>query len=315
MDIPLATWVPARARWARSVTGLAFVLAFVFAGCVGSPEAEAPPDWLAWRERRHESIAGPEGWLTLAGLHWLREGENTVGSDPGHPVVLPAGKAPLTVGILIRSGSKVRFRANPGVDVTVEGVSVGEMDMDLVSDASLTPTKLRVGGLTFWVLDRGDRMGVRVRDPESVARREFAGLECFPYDPAWRIPGRFEPHGEAKVVRVRDVTGATQDTRVVGDLVFAHQGVEHRLPAVEEPGEEDFFVIFRDRTAGGTTYGAGRYLYVARPISGSSVVLDFNRAYTPPCGFTPYATCPLPPRGSWLPFEVRAGERTPPGHP
>lgn len=281
--------------------------------CTSVRHTAAPPDWMAWQAKRHHSIAGTNGWLTLAGLHWLQEGDNFVGAHPTNQVVLPPGKAPNRVGVLTRSGKLVRFRAEPGSGVTVSNTPVS--DIDLVSDAHETPTRLNVAGLTFWMLDRGERMGVRVRDPDSAARREFGGLTCFPYDVRWRVEGRFEPYLEPKITRVQDVTGGVQEMRAVGDLVFERRGVVHRLQAVEEPGEDDLFVIFRDRTAGESTYGSGRYLYVARPTSGDRVILDFNRAYTPPCGFTPYATCPLPPRQNWLPISIRAGERAPSGHP
>jgi uncharacterized protein (DUF1684 family) len=289
------------------------LLILILTGCTAVRHSAAPPDWLAWQAKRHQSIAGTNGWLTLAGLHWLKEGDNWVGTGPTNQVVLPPGKAPDRVGLLSRSGKIVRFRAVPGSGVTVSNTPVA--DIDLVSDAGETPTRLNVAGLTFWVLDRGDRMGVRVRDPDSAARREFLGLTCFPYDPGWRLSARFESYAEPTTLRVPDVTGGVQELRVVGDVVFEHRGRTFRLQAVEEPGEEDLFVIFRDRTAGDATYGAGRYLYVERPTSGEAVVMDFNRAYTPPCGFTPYATCPLPPRSNWLPIAIRAGERTPPGHP
>lgn len=296
-----------------TVWAVALLAMVTLSGCTSGRHFSAPSDWLAWREKRHQSIAGTNGWLSLAGLYWLREGENSVGSDPTGHVVLPAGKAPERVGVLVRSGKAVRFRAIPGSGVTVSNVPITELD--LVSDASPTPTRVSVGRLTFWVLDRGERMGVRVRDPESLARRNFGGLSCFPYDPTWRLEGRFEPYPEPKILRVPDVTGGTQELRGVGDVVCERRGTVIRLQAVEEPGEDDFFILFRDQTSGGTTYGSGRYLYVARPTSGDAVVVDFNRAYTPPCGFTHFATCPLPPRQNWLRVSVRAGERTPAGHP
>lgn len=292
---------------------VALLLIALSAGCVAGRSPSAPPEWGAWQEKRLQSLTGTNGWLTLAGLFWLREGDNSVGADATNDVVLPSGKAPGAVGVLARAGNSVRFVAAGGVEVTVDGVPVRERE--LVSDASLTPTRLRVAGLTFWVLDRGERMGVRVRDPDSKARREFGGLTSFRYDPAWSLSGRFEPYREPGVLRVQDVTGGTQELRVAGDLVFERRGVTHRLQAIEEPGETELFVIFRDRTAGRTTYEAGRYLYVARPVSGHGVVLDFNRSYSPPCAFTPYATCPLPPRQNWLPFAIRAGERRPLEHP
>jgi uncharacterized protein (DUF1684 family) len=152
---------------------------------------------------------------------------------------------------------------------------------------------------------------VRVRDSEARARKEFRGLTYFPYADHWRIEGSFETFPAIQTLRVGDVTGGTQDLLSPGMLVFKYRGEEYRLQTAIEPGEEDLFVIFRDQTAGDSTYGSGRFLYVPRPAPNQRVVIDFNRAYTPPCGFTPFATCPLPPRQNWLPFAVKAGERKP----
>jgi uncharacterized protein (DUF1684 family) len=179
---------------------------------------------------------------------------------------------------------------------------------------ALKPTVLQIGQLSVIVIERGERIGLRVRDPEGPARTRFRGLTYFGYDPAWRIAGGFEPAREVKKIGVQDVTGGTQEFVAPGAIVFAHAGEEHRLVVVEEPGEDDYFVIFHDLTAGDSTYPAGRFLYVAKPDANGHVVIDFNRAYTPPCAFTPFATCPLPPRQNWLPFAVRAGERKPAGH-
>jgi len=226
--------------------------------------------------------------------------------------VLPRGRAPANVGAFVRRGRAVRFEATPGVVATIDGQLV--QSAELKSDTNAEPTKIFIDGLSFVLIERGERLGLRVRDPEAPARVQFAGLKCFPYDPAWRIEGRFEPSPFQRMLRVPDVTGGTQEFPSPGTLVFNHAGSEHRLDVAEEPGEEDYFVIFHDETAGKTTYPSGRFLYVARPDPKGRVVIDFNRAYTPPCGFTAFATCPLPPRQNWLPFPVGAGELTPEGH-
>lgn len=279
-------------------------------GCVRGPGprlAESPASWREWRARREVSIAGTNGWLTLVGRHWLREGTNSVGAGAGQDATLPAGRAPDRVGWLVLSGKTVRFEAADGVSATVEGRPVRNLEMS--TDADGKPTRLDVGPLALTIIERGEKVGLRVRDAGSEARRTFRGLDCFPYDPAWCLAGRFEPFAEPVALRVPDVTGNTQTLHSPGHVVFSVKGREHRLQVVEEPEEERYFVLFRDRTAGSTTYGAGRYLYVGRADAAGRVTVDFNESFTPPCAFTPYATCPLTPPQNELPFAVRAGER------
>jgi uncharacterized protein (DUF1684 family) len=286
-------------------------------GCItgfanGRNRASAPADWIAWQAKRRESVAGTNGWATLIGLHWLHPGRNSAGADPTNDVVLPRDRAPGFIGDFIRKDRKVRFEAAIGTAASVAGKAVHSLDLE--SDALLSPTKLQIRTLTMIVIERGERIGLRVRDPQAPARVHFRELQYFPYSPKWRIEGRFEKASAAEKLLVQDVTGGTQEYVVPGWVVFLVNGSEHRLEVVEEPGEEDYFVIFRDQTAGKATYPAGRFFYVAKPDATGRVVIDFNRAYNPPCAFTPYATCPLPPRQNWLPISVEAGERVPPGH-
>jgi uncharacterized protein (DUF1684 family) len=292
------------------------VVALLAAGCAlpSGPAggAQAPADWLAWQAKRRESVAGTNGWTTLVMRHWLVEGRNFMGTDPTNHAVLPRGRAADSIGSFIRQGRTVRFEAAPGVQAIIDGQAVSSAEFK--SDTNAQPTKMFIGPLSFIVIERGERLGVRVRDPESPARAQFAGLKCFPYDPAWRIEARFEPSAFVRVLRVADIIGGTQEYPCPGTIVFNHAGKEHRLDVVEEEGEQDYFVIFHDETAGVSTYASGRFLYVSRPDASGKMVIDFNRAYTPPCGFTAFATCPLPPHQNWLPFAVPAGELAPAGH-
>jgi hypothetical protein len=182
------------------------------------------------------------------------------------------------------------------------------------NDTEPVPTRLQIGNLTIVVIARGERLGLRVRDPEAPARVHFKGLTCFPYDPEWRVEGRLERFAEPKTLRVPDITGETQEFKSPGELVFTREHKEFRLQIAEEPGVSQYFIMFRDLTSGQRTYPSGRFLYVERADPAGHVVIDFNRAYTPPCGFTAFATCPLPPRQNWLPFAVQAGELKPAGH-
>ncbi|MBL9176200.1 MAG: DUF1684 domain-containing protein [Verrucomicrobiales bacterium] len=281
------------------------------AGCA-TPSSD-PPDWVTWKARRTESLAGTNGWTTLVGLHWLKEGTNSAGSAPTNDVLLPAGRSAPEIGQFIRTGDSVQFIASSGIDAHVEGRPVTRTS--LVSDHTPPPSLLEVGPLSIIVIERSGRIGLRIRDPESPWRKNFKAPECFPYSPSWRIEGRYDPFPSPRTLRVPSMIGGTQDFPSPGALVFRHDGAEYRLDVAVEPGESDYFVMFRDATAGRTTYGSGRFLYVSPPDASGRVILDFNRAYTPPCGFTPFATCPLPPTQNRLPFPIPAGEKAPEGHP
>ena len=286
------------------------VLLLVAIGCATTPPP--PTDWVAWQARRTESIGGPNGWTTLVGLHWLNEGDNSAGRAAINQVVLASDGVPAFVGTFTRKGDSVTFTAAPNADVRVQGKKVSRIE--LTTDAQPDPTQLQVGLVSIVVIQRADRVGLRVRDPDSPARREFKGLRWFPYNPGWRLEGKFVPFTSPEKLRVPDVTGGTQEFDCPGVIVFSAQGAEHQLSVAKEAGESDFFVMFRDETSGRSTYAAGRFLYVSKPDAGGNVIIDFNRAYTPPCGFTAFATCPLPPQQNWLRLAVEAGELNPIGH-
>jgi uncharacterized protein (DUF1684 family) len=271
---------------------------------------EVAPDYRAeieqWRAQRLGKLTAEDGWLALAGLHWLDEGSSRVGSAPGSTVVLPPG-APDWVGDLTRRDSEVRLELAPGVAATVEG-EAAPAALDLRSDADGgQPTLVRLGDVSFHVIARGDRVALRVRDASSPGRSDPPALEYFPIDPGWRVRARLDPYEPPHRLTVADYTGGVQEQVAPGALVFQVAGQELRLDAFD--AGEELFVIFADPTNAGETYGAGRYLYTARPDAEGMVVVDFNKSYSPPCAFTPYATCPLPPPQNRLKVRVEAGER------
>ena len=167
---------------------------------------------------------------------------------------------------------------------------------------------LKLGTLQFHVISRQGKLGLRVRDTASPARREFKGIPLYPYDPAWRVEARLEPGRGQKSVAVPNVLGAVEDMPSPGTLVFRFQGKEYHLTPVVEPGDDQLFIIFADQTNRTDTYAPGRFLYAPLPKDGKTV-LDFNRATNPPCAFTSFATCPLPPRDNRLAVRVEAGEK------
>jgi uncharacterized protein (DUF1684 family) len=275
-------------------------------GCAGRTDLE-PTSWLSWREERFNEVAGPNGWAALAGLHWLNSGASSIGTDPSCDIRLPEGTAPPRVGTVTRDGDSVVFEAEPRAGVTLKGAPVDRLV--LKSDVGGSQDILHAGRLRFWLIARGDRRAIRVRDPESPVRRAIREIPVFGYSEAYRVRARFEPYDPPRTLTIADVTGGSSEEICPGAFVFELGGRLLRLDALEDADAGDLFVIFRDLTSGRQTYGGGRFLHVQRPRPGESIDLDFNRAYNPPCAFTAFATCPVPPRQNWLPVAVPAGER------
>ncbi len=181
--------------------------------------------------------------------------------------------------------------------------------MELKSDETGEPTLLHLGSLTFHVIKRGERLGVRVKDKENPARIKFPGLQYFPIDPKWRVTAKFVPYNPPKKIPILNVLGMLQDEPSPGTLEFQVNGKTYRIDPITEQGSDELFLIFADQTTGKETYGAGRYLYTPQAGPDGKVLIDFNKAYSPPCAFTAYATCPLPPPGNKLAVRIEAGEK------
>ncbi|MCP3139625.1 DUF1684 domain-containing protein [Pyxidicoccus xibeiensis] len=263
----------------------------------------------AWHEQRLKSLESENGWLTLVGLFWLNEGAQTAGSAPESDLDFPQG-TPAKLGTFTRKGNTASFQPAPGVAFTLAGKPfTGGV---LQSDEKGAPDVLKLGSLTLQLILRGDKLGVRVKDTEAPARKQFHGIATYEPSAAWRVEARFEPSETPRTIQVPNVLGTEEAMKVPGTLVFTVNGKEHRLTPVED-GSQQLFIIFADETNRDATYPAGRFLYADMPKDGR-VVLDFNRAYNPPCAFTRFATCPLPPRGNRLALRVEAGEKAYGGH-
>jgi uncharacterized protein (DUF1684 family) len=260
-----------------------------------------------WRNGRLKRLTAPTGWLTLVGLHWLQPGDNVFGSDPQCAVPLPEGKAPKRAGVLVLDAGVVRIKPEPSAGLTLDDKPLTERVLG--DDTAEKTDVVKLGDLTFFVIKRGDRFGIRVKDSQSPVRTQFKGLEYFAADPAWRVTGTFVPFDAPKTVQIPTVLGTTDTMEAPGVVNFTIDGKELSLePVVEDPKDPQLWFIFKDATSAKETYGGGRFLYADMPKDGK-VVVDFNQAYNPPCAFTPYATCPLPPRQNWLPVRVEAGEK------
>ena len=258
---------------------------------------------MKWREKRQASLK--TNWLTLVGLSWLKEGANRFGSDANNEVVLPRDKAPAEAGVFELKNGTVTLHALPQAGVKIAGKPA--TDAVLQPDASGSPTVMEMGDLRMLVIKRNKRLGIRTRDLNSDHLRSFKGLEYFPIQDSYRVNASFVPFEKARQVAIPTMLGEDVEMSSPGYVEFILNGSKLRLEALVEEGDNELFFILKDQTSGKQTYPAGRFLYSDMP-KGGKVVLDFNKAYTPPCGFTPYATCPLPPKENYLKVAIEAGE-------
>jgi len=269
--------------------------------------ADYAADIEAWRAQRETGLKADGGWLTVAGLFWLKEGENRFGSDPANDIVLPAS-APARAGVFELRQGETRFRLEPGV----AGAIGGQMTIAgvLRPDTTGEPSKLALGRLTMHVIVRGGQFAIRLIDNDNARRKSFAGLKWFPVRESYRVQAKWMPYAAPAKLPIPNVLGRVEPMLSPGYAVFKLNGRQLRLdPVLEEEGASELFFIFRDATAPKETYGGGRFLYSDLPKDGQ-VVLDFNKAYSPPCAFTDFATCPLPPKQNQLPLPIEAGERS-----
>jgi hypothetical protein len=274
----------------------------------------APPDPAAYkaeieafRKQRVASLRKDDGWFSLVGLSWLEEGDNAVGSAPKSRVLLPKGKAPEKLGTIRLSKDVATFTAAQGAAVTEGGKPV--TTLVLKPDTSGSAPILSHSSLSFFVIKRGARFAVRVRDKDAAALKAFAGVESYPVDPSWRLVAKFEAYQPRKKVEVPNILGTPEMQDSPGAVVFTKDGKSFRLQTLVGGAKGELFLVFGDQTNAKETYGSGRFLHTAPPSADGTVVVDFNRAINPPCAFTPYATCPLPPAGNRLGMAVTAGEK------
>ncbi len=259
----------------------------------------------AWREARAARLTAPSGWLSLIGLHFLEPGENAVGAGADNDVVLAGGPTSLGTVVLEESG-RVMLRVTPGAGVRVNQREV--LSAELVPEGRGETTMVSAGTMSFYVIVRGEKFALRVKDTESERRRNFAGIDYYPIDPAWRITADWVPFDKPREVMIANILGQESPALVLGKVVFEREGRKIELLPLQETLGEPLFLIIADETSGRETYGAARFVYADPPVDGK-VVIDFNKALNPPCAFTPFATCPLPPKENVLPIAVTAGEK------
>jgi len=259
----------------------------------------------AWRRSLDTSLRRENGWLALAGLYWLQEGSNRLGSDPANQIVLPRKAAPDFLGEIYFSDGVTQIRSEAGISVQVDEAQVNQAELD--PDTTGMPSRVTVGDLSMVVIKRGERFAVRLWDNQRQERETFSGRIWFPVDETWRFEAHFSPHLDPVELTLPGADGDQQNIPAVGFVQFKISDSVYQLEALEGPAG-GLFLIFRDETNGVTTYEAGRYLVTDKPNSGR-VILDFNRTYNPPCAFTAFATCALPPAQNNLSIAIEAGEK------
>ena len=290
--------------------------------CALSPRTSSAQDaaWqneLAdWRAQQAVDLQKPDGWLALVGLEWLQPGDNSFGSAQDNQIHLPVG-APPYLGILRLEGTTIILRPPPGGfpdGLLVDGKPAEPQALDTDADSDKNNPRLTMGSRSMYVIHRGDRYGLRIRDSKSAALGRFHRLKWFPPNARYRVTARWIPYVPPKSTTLATLIGTSYSQQVPGAAEFTIAEKTYRLePVLEDPAEAKLFFILRDKTSTSTTYGACRFLYTGLPDRGltqpGKLVLDFNRLENPPCAYTPYATCPLPPARNRLPIPLPVGEK------
>lgn len=259
-----------------------------------------------WRSDHEIELKSENGWLTVAGLFWLKDGVNTVGAGSGFDIQLTENFKQGKFGEINFQNGTATLKVENDVEANSEGKSISTIE--LISDEKGKPNVIQIGSQTFYLIKREDRFGIRLKDKNNKERLNFKGLRWFPVDENYKVTARFEPFDEPKEVLIPNVLGGNFKMKSPGVLKFKIKGKNYSLEPVTEDGSDEFFIIFRDASSRTETHGAGRFLYAGKPLNGKAV-LDFNRAENPPCAFTSYATCPLPPQQNRLNVEIKAGEK------
>ena len=261
-----------------------------------------------WHQQRLDTLTQPDGFLTLVGLPWLKQGENKIGSLSSNDAVFPKG-LPEVIGTIDVGEEKIVLTVEIGVEVKVENTAVSKTQLFTDADPN-GPTIVQMGSVNWFVIKRGDALGIRIRDNQSPRRLEFQGIERFPVDPVWQVEGHFEPWSAPKTVPIPTILGTPEDMISPGVIHLTFPEKPVTLTALKSRVPNQFFLVIADETSGKESYGGGRFLMSEALGENGRVIVDFNKAYNPPCAFSPYATCPRPPAENRISVAIPAGEKT-----
>jgi uncharacterized protein len=273
-------------------------------------------DLTAWRTQHATELQKPDGWLSLAGLEWLSPGDNTFGSAADNQIHLPAS-APAHIGVLHLAGAVATLMPPPegfAPGLQIDGKPAQSQELRTGADTDKGNPRMTIGTLNFYVVRRGDRFALRIKDAKSSALIGFHRLNWYPPDASYRVRARWIPYTPPKSVTLATLIGTSYNQPVPGAAEFPLGGKTYKIePVVEDNPAVKLFFILRDTTSASTTYAACRFLYTGLPSNGleqaGELVLDFNHLENPPCAYTPYATCPLPPPGNRLAIPLPVGEQ------
>jgi uncharacterized protein len=302
----------------RLITLMAVVLfsavSFIFAADSPATPDSWQRDLVAWREKRAANLQTPEGWLSLIGLEWLKEGDNSVGSAADNKIQIAKVPAHLGIVRLEKDGKLQLLPASGGFPKELQVDGHPAQEQALLADDNPNRSKLSLGDVTIIVINRDGRYGLRIKDAQAPTRVGFHGLRWYAPNPAYRVHAKWIPYNPPKMIDIPTILGTVSKLPAPGVAEFTIDGKVSRLePVLEEPDSKELFFILRDTTSKTTTYGAGRFLYTELPDHGlaqpGEIWLDFNQLVNPPCAFTPYATCPLPPTQNRLSVAIPAGEQ------
>jgi uncharacterized protein (DUF1684 family) len=288
------------------------ILLLALVSLVPADDAAYRAEIEKWRQEREAALKADDGFLTVAGLYFLQEGVTRFGADQANDIVLPSG--PAEAGVFEHRAGATTVKLAEGTAATINGKPIRELTLKSDS-AEGGPDRVTIGDLSLFVHASGRRQAIRLRDKNSAIRREFKGCRWYPIDPAYRVEGRLMPYNAQKQVELPNILGDIEEFKSPGLVAFTLHGRQIRMePVLSSRGR--YWFIFRDQTSGKETYNAARFLYADAPGADGKVVIDFNRAYNPPCAFNPHTTCPLPSPQNRLAVPIRAGEmdyRSPPG--
>jgi uncharacterized protein (DUF1684 family) len=287
-----------------------YALLFALIGCAQNKKEEAASaeyekEINTWHEKRISDLKADNGWLNLVGLHWLNAGINTFGSSEKNDIVFPEGTIAEEAGYFLLKDGQVTILVNKEATVSI-GQKAITKEVIFHPDSAHAPL-VESGSLRWNIIKREDKLGIRLRDLASEAVQNFKGIDRFPINPDYKLIGQFEKGDSSRTIDVTNVLGQTTAQYSPGRVTFEWEGKDYHLDVLD--GKDEFFIVFADATSGKETYGSGRFLYISKPGADGVVTIDFNKAYNPPCAFTPYATCPLPPKQNILSVEINAGEK------
>ncbi|MFN5361541.1 MAG: DUF1684 domain-containing protein [Bacteroidota bacterium] len=257
-----------------------------------------------WYKKRIEDLKAPDGWVNLTGLFWLEKGINRMGRKEGHAIVVPHPDMPALAGYFDVTENEVTWVTEPGCNILYDQKPVSTLIV--YSRAQTNQPLLALGSLRFNIIIRGDKIGIRLRDLKSPALEQFKAPKRFATNPQWKLRATFEAT-PTNSIAIQNVLGQINRETSPGKLVFNYRKNTYRLDVLDEG--DHWFVLFADGTSGKSTYPTGRFLYVPKVNNPGEVYIDFNQAFNPPCAFTSFATCPIPPPQNRLPFAVTAGEQ------